>query len=377
MIRKFLFGLMAALIFIFAGPMQAQQPAAPIKPNPGQPAHARGHKDPLNKEARHAAMAQHHKMIHAVLRAAVNLPATYDCSNLCTPVKDQGQCGSCWDFSGTCVVESACIKASVLDNTAASQLSEQYTLDQCDGSNGGCSGDDNTTVLMDAKLAGLPLTSAYGAYTASSDRCQSAMPGKMYLLNDWGYVSGQSGIPAVDLIKAAMITYGPIGCGVSAGDEWDSYAGGNAVITAGGWDVNHDVVQVGWDDTKQAWLVRNSWGSGWGNGGYCWVAYTACQIGSEAVWAIAGPPIPPVPPTPPVPPVPPTPPTPPAPIVLGPVTITAGSYTCELKSGIFSRAINLGSPQLPNGQYTITFQVQAEAKRKESKQQVVPTPAKK
>jgi cathepsin L len=49
-------------------------------------------------------------------------------------------------------------------------------------------------------------------------------------------------------------------------------------------DINHAVVIVGWDNTKDAWLVRNSWGTGWGNDGYAWVKYRHNGIGFNSVW---------------------------------------------------------------------------------------------
>jgi C1A family cysteine protease len=284
---------------------------------------ARGRIDPPNMEERHAMHAIRHMAIHAGFdeRAEATLPATYDCTNLCTPVKDQAQCGSCWDFSGTCVVEAANIKAGVLpDNTAASQLSEQYTLDQCDGTNGGCGGDDNTTVLGDAKTGGLPLTSVYGPYQARAKACKlktrtghilseaiaaaESIVGlrrkppadantKLYTVDDWGYAGTQTGVPATEIIKAAMLQYGPIGCGVAADSAFENYQSGSVFAGSRSRQVDHDVVLVGWDDSKQAWKMRNSWGTDWGNAGYMWIAYGVNQIGYEAVWAVVAPVTPP------------------------------------------------------------------------------------
>jgi C1A family cysteine protease len=342
----------------------AQQPA--VNPIPGAFKYPRGHKElPQSvKDQRHAVMGKRHKAVHDGLTATLSLPASYTCTQFCTPAENQGRCGSCWDFSGTEVNESANIKAGYLPNTVAGQLSAQYTLDQCPGiQNGGCDGDDNTTVLAGAKQSGIPLAADYTAYQAQAGQCSSCSgtpPILLYVLSDWGYVSGQSGIAPVALIKAALMQYGPIGCGVSAGGEWDSYSGGNAVITAGGFGVNHDVVITGWDDSKQAFQVRNSWGTGWGNNGYCWVGYTACQIGSEAVWAVASPPV--------------TLPPAPAPTTLtaGPASVPAGTYSVLLKSGgLFGKSITVGSvTSTVAAQYTVTLTPM-------TSKRTFPTPAKK
>ncbi len=48
---------------------------------------------------------------------------------------------------------------------------------------------------------------------------------------------------------------------------------------------NHQIQLVGWDDSKGAWLLKNSWGTGWGIGGYMWITYTSCRVGEGAAWA--------------------------------------------------------------------------------------------
>lgn len=197
---------------------------------------------------------------------------------------------NCWDFSGTCVVESAYYVAGVHPNDGSMALSEQYTL-SC-GSNGGCGGDDNTNVLEWAKKTGLPLDKDYGGYNASAGRCGFKQAMALYKIDDWGFCDPNAGqnyeaVTAPDLIKACMMKYGPIGCAVAAGGSsfWDS---GTGVGTGSSSGINHDVALVGWDDSKGphgAWIMRNSWGSGWGDGGYGWIAYGADGIGTEAVWA--------------------------------------------------------------------------------------------
>ena len=52
-----------------------------------------------------------------------------------------------------------------------------------------------------------------------------------------------------------------------------------------GRSIDHDVILAGWDDSKGAWLMRNSWGTGWACQGYGWIAYGADSIGTEAVFA--------------------------------------------------------------------------------------------
>lgn len=217
---------------------------------------------------------------------------------------------NCWCFSGTGVAESALIKAGQLKNDGSGALSEQYTLD-C-GKNGGCDGDDNTTVLAWAKTTGLPLTSDYGPYTGTAGTCNYKPSMKLYLIQDTGYVGPSDGVTDTQLIKDAMQKYGPLGCAVAAGgtDFWDS---GKGTDTGTSTEIDHDVILVAWDDThdngdgtKGAFVMRNSWGTSWGDvcansanpnpteAGYGWMKYKADSIGTSAVWAVAtGGPVPP------------------------------------------------------------------------------------
>ena len=50
---------------------------------------------------------------------------------------------------------------------------------------------------------------------------------------------------------------------------------------------NHAIVIVGWDDAKGAWLMKNSWGTNWGENGYMWIKYGSNNIGRRAAWVIA------------------------------------------------------------------------------------------
>jgi cathepsin L len=48
--------------------------------------------------------------------------------------------------------------------------------------------------------------------------------------------------------------------------------------------INHDLLLVGWDDKKEAWLVKNSWGEKWGEKGFAWIGYGSNNIGVFAAW---------------------------------------------------------------------------------------------
>lgn len=300
------------------------------------PSYAKGRIAPPNlAHLRQLSSLRNRHRFRALL--AVPPPAQFDCRKLgwVGPVKDQSNCGSCWNFSGTGVVEGAYNKAGIGGGPTVFILSEQYTLD-C-GDNGGCNGDDNTTVLDWAKSHGLPLTTAYGPYEGGSQRCAYKSTEQLYKINDWGFAdsNGGDGITSVADIKAAMMAYGPIGCAIAADDAFENLDP-SKVFVGKSRSINHDVELVGWDDTQAlsghttAWILRNSWGEEWGGtcgwdgckGGYCWIADGANQVGTEAVFAVVNDPSPaPIPPPTPIPPSPiPGPPDPPPPIP-GPIPV--------------------------------------------------------
>lgn len=315
-------------------PLPADPECEPCRPQPAD-VHARGHRTTPNlAHLRALSFQRHGRMLQALPPATEH---DFDSRHFgwVGPVKNQGQCGSCWDFSGTGIVEIAYNKAGVGGGPNSFILSEQYTL-SC-GRNGGCGGDDNTTVLAWAKATGLPLSADYGPYTASAGlfrHCNYKASEPLYKIPDWGFAdsNGGQGVTPVADIKAAIKAYGAVGCGIAANRAFESWGnnGGSPSqpFRGGGWgqhSINHDIILVGWHDydaTGQTgyWILRNSWGTGWGDKGYCYIEYGANDVGTEAVFAM-----PPDNPNPPAPgpqpdPNPPGPPGPgPSPI---PITIT-------------------------------------------------------
>jgi C1A family cysteine protease len=225
---------------------------------------------------------------HLKRMRATPVPSAWDSRQLgiVGPVKDQGQCGSCWDFSGTGIVEIAFNKIGLGGGPNEFILSEEYSL-SC-YHNGQCGGDDNTTVLEWAASHGLPLTSDYGTYQAAPARCLYKPTMKLYKPDDWGFAdsNGGSGVTSPQDIKAAIMTYGAVGCAIAADDAFENNPAGTVFQGSGSTQIDHDVILVGWDDDKGSWILRNSWGSAWCENGYMRIAYGANLVGTESVWAV-------------------------------------------------------------------------------------------
>lgn len=305
-----------------------------------KPRYHRGRKQPTEAvlQARHAAaFARHGHRMRGLPKAT---PDKYDLRTLnrTSPMQDQGQCGSCWDVSTCGVVTDAFIANGTFQAGDASIiLSPQYVLD-C-GNNGGCNGDDAPTVLDMAKNKGLPTTKDYGPYLARPSRCNTNVT-KYWQIKDWGFCtpSQQQGVASTQDIKNALVQYGTISTAVAADSSWDNPAADGTLPYSNSDSIDHDVAIIGWDDSHVvpgakspgAWIMKNQWGTSWGNQGYGWLGYGSHSIGTEAAWASAGavPPPQPVPPGPgPTPPVPPGP-TPPTPTPgTTPTVVFAGTNT--------------------------------------------------
>ena len=196
-----------------------------------------------------------------------------------TPVKDQRQCGSCWAFAATGAFESAYL---IAEGTVP-DFSEQAVV-SCDNASNGCNGGWTG--------------SAYNLFATRGAVDESCMP---YMADDnipctmdqcdvIAYLNNYSEIPNnVNAIKN-MLTIGPVSTSFTVYDDFDAYQSG-CYEHAGGDPTNHAVVIVGWDDNEcngqGAWIVKNSWGPGWGRlGGYFYIKYGSAAIGSDATLPI-------------------------------------------------------------------------------------------
>jgi C1A family cysteine protease len=225
---------------------------------------------------------------------AASLPSAFDwrTKGVVPGVRDQGPCGSCWAFGTVGIMESAVkIATGVMTD-----LSEQFLV-SCNRDGWGCVAGGYTkankyhkdTLGMDQSQIGAVLESDM-PYTASDSPC-SIIVNHPYRLSDWQFVTGSEfTMPTISQIKNAIYTYGPVEAGVYVGSAFQGYSGGifstnETDSTFPTW-TNHRIILVGWDDSGQYWILRNSWGSGWGEGGYMRIKYNTSLVGQGTTWAI-------------------------------------------------------------------------------------------
>ncbi len=213
-----------------------------------------------------------------------------------TPVRDQ-QCGNCWSYSAMGAFEGSYLRVNGANATSSLELntSEQYVVNCSGAGNCGPEGglaykvfewmvDNNKNVEKESVLPD------FGSVWPCS---YSNNPATNYYATDWGVVdpSGDvTKIAPVASIKEALCKYGPIAASLVSTQNFQDYTNGVFYETASNYaspSSNHAVLIVGWDDDKNAWLIKNSWGTDWGEDGYGWIDYGSNNIGRRASWVIA------------------------------------------------------------------------------------------
>lgn len=202
------------------------------------------------------------------------------------PPRSQGACGSCWAFATLSVFEAA----EKIINNLGIDFSEQHIVDCAhaagfyggDQDAGSCSGGYMHMVFDYLEEAGAAVEDQV-PYQAKELTCNPDNATN-HKVAAWGFVDQSRTVPRTDDLKESLCKYGPTAVAVHVNESFKMYAGGVFDDTANN-QVNHAVVLVGWDDKRGAWLMRNSWGTWWGEDGYMWIKYGANNIGAQAVWA--------------------------------------------------------------------------------------------
>ena len=214
-------------------------------------------------------------------------------------VKDQGPCGSCVAFASISTLESS----HAIRNNRRVDGSEQHTLSCYRGLD--CGGSDINRVAQHLVREGTSPEHLY-PYTAREDACNERTPTPIDAVawsyaNDWPMTYN---IPRhhgefVAGIKAALCQHGPVSTTMWVTPAFRAYSNGifneNAGIFATNGNerhtgTNHAMALVGWGLDKSSrrwreyWIVKNSWGTDWGEDGYVRVHMRSNNIGNFSAW---------------------------------------------------------------------------------------------
>jgi KDEL-tailed cysteine endopeptidase len=186
-----------------------------------------------------------------------------------TPVKDQGQCGSCWAFSTMAAVEAV----HKINSGSTVNLAEQQLVD-CDTSGqSGCSGGSATSALQWLKSNPACTTASY-PYKATNGNCQSCSSAGV-TVGGVNLVTSRS-----ESALASALNGSPASVSVNAGSSWQHYSSG-ILQDSTTCSHNHAVLAVGY--TEDAWKIKNSWGKSFGESGYIRIAKGLGGCGASGI----------------------------------------------------------------------------------------------
>lgn len=222
---------------------------------------------------------------------------------LVSPVKDQGNNGACWTFATTSAMESAMLKATngkVLLDISENNIQNMGLRYSLEGNKNMVEG-GNTRVGSSYLLSWIGITSNDDDVYDELGKLSPIMNnGSKYYVYDLIYLPIYDSVD-ISYYKEALIKYGALGItvfGASGGEDEDYNDETAASYNPVSLGADHGVTLVGWNDTFSrynfrvtppgdgAWIIKNSWGTDWGDDGYYYVSYYDKDIATENPIAI-------------------------------------------------------------------------------------------
>lgn len=211
-------------------------------------------------------------------RSGSTLPSSIDWralngTNWTTPVKDQGQCGSCVSFGSIAALEALLKIRFYNDASKDLDFSEAHLLWCGGGSCDGWSIDDACDYL---KKNGVPDEVCF-PYQPKPMGCKKTCPDWKKRVGDTQVLDWQNETD-INAMKANLANNGPQISGMAVYTDFFNYHRGVYKHVTGDLAGYHCINVIGYDDNEGCWICKNSWGTGWGEGGFFYIAYGECGI---------------------------------------------------------------------------------------------------
>ncbi|KAL4472443.1 hypothetical protein ABPG74_018392 [Tetrahymena malaccensis] len=172
------------------------------------------------------------------------------------PVEDQGHCGSCWAFAITSTVENL-YSSKKKQNL---NFSEQQLIDCFNSDLHGCDGGFFTLGYDYVQKTGLTTIDKY-PYIGQYDDCHEKSAGQLYKINGYVHLPDKA-----NALKRALVQNGAIAVAVDS-RFWQNYQNGIITDSNLGWNASLKAATlIGYG--RNYWLIRNTWGSDWGEDGH-------------------------------------------------------------------------------------------------------------